>query len=401
MMNDELWTWQSVLGLIFSGTIISITVFRRLTTTLRANRNARKLIRHSVSNFYASREYVVLVPVRGEPETAARAVEYWRAQHTSWYIVTSSYEDPPLTWATCQREPEHIIVTTGKTKAEMLNEAMGKIATAQHAKYALLFDSDSRPIGEIATHKEADCLLSASIYASPSTSVLARGCALWQTVWSFGFELQMPMRRHFWYLVGHGIGIRLTNQQLAAFRAGRGTEDLDLGYRLSTMGVAVEQIDIIDRCEWASVLDEVLTQVGRWFWGDVEAIIGNFSGQPLYAFIRLLELVVTWMLGPWLLLAALALVSQINFEIGLTLGGVIVLITLLPAAIMPRVTYTYYPVADYRLLFNIIVERVNLVPGLMARPFLDSFAIVRYVLRLGTGSRRRITPKHGGLDACI
>lgn len=376
-------------------TVMAIMI-RRLPVLFRAFSLARELPAAD-DLFRLEPHSIALIPIWAEAEAARAAWEFWSAlaakTGVSFRLVISTDDQPTRrtleTLIAAGSPTGGLIQVPGSSKAALLSEAMRGL----DPKWSViaLFDSDSRPKGKFellsATAERALVVTSPSVY-EVSGSALTRGSALWHTCWSLGFEQGMSKRRAMSYLVGHGLLIHRRNLVSTGLDASALAEDLMLGYALGIQNKKSHVTTSSSACDisqWPENLASQESMVARWFWGDVQACWRMRSRRPFRAPIRIVELVISWALGPLLLFGSAAAAATTGSTTAASIGlaavaSLVVAPAFLPAPALPAGAS--------------LPERALLAVGLMAQPLLDTFAIARHARKVfGTAGTRPPTVK--------
>jgi cellulose synthase/poly-beta-1,6-N-acetylglucosamine synthase-like glycosyltransferase len=226
------------------------------------------------------------------------------------------------------------------SKANQLNYVMQKYEA--QADYFAVFDVDSRPDIRGIQHvmqaaNKTDIFQMPSIYLPhPSNSLASQTMAVFQTRWSYGFEIPKwrtwqdhPQSSHVMYVVGHGLfmqnHIRFAEQTIA--------EDLELGYRLSAQSATLSVVPYFDRALVPQNFRTAIIQSSRWYYGELlaPATFWQHAKDPntnnviryIYRCVIRYAQILLWMLGPILVMASLIIaLSNIQlFAIGLASIG--------------------------------------------------------------------------------
>jgi hypothetical protein len=380
-------------------------IARRLPLLFRTYQVGRRLPHTPCAGFEVQPEWVILVPAWAEPEAAVMAWQFWKEQHRRSgvaFALVLSENDPESQSALATalatadlNSPESVLVTGGTSKAELVTASA--IGLGDVAKGIMVFDSDSRPGGLINVQRAVVTMPSVYRVTPTPCSFFLAGSAAWQTCWSLGFEHGMASRRRMWYVVGHGIGIERRRLLDVGLNSDALAEDLLLGYRLSELLPSEEVLasdTAFDIAQWPASLNEQTRMVARWFWGDVQAAWSRRPARPILAPLRVFELVITWLLGPIAgLLGFILLLADEHFAEAAAAAGAFVVLSVAPSILLGRQllpagrrkgTGTHPSAAD-RFSARLL-SRLLLIPGLVARPFIDAAGILmhaRLVLRRG------------------
>ena len=371
-------------GLIVCYLVLVGAALRRLWIACNARRAAQA---RTLCPLRFDDHATIMVPIRNEPAVARAAAKWW-SEHTGvdpCFVVTDAEQPSKTKEALGAAGARHIIVTDGRTKAEMLAQALG--AVSDDVSRVWIFDSDSRPVGDFTCR---GCIGVAPCIYVPDCAVSGRffsiwaGIALWQSVWSYGFELSMSKARNLWYLVGHGVG--LERKQFMDFDRMQRCEDLALGYKLSALQIEVCPVGGSDVALWPTRPGVHVNQIARWFIGDLQAVASQRPFTIRHA-LRLIELIAGWWLGVPLCLACW--LHARSWHPGWADGALALVVLSLPAPIV--VVATLCPVGAR--------SGVGVLIGLLIRPLIDCVACTIGVWKLVVGTSpvtdRLVTLKGG------
>ena len=247
----------------------------------------------------------VVIPCFEESEAAPITAAFFNSRYpeTPVTFLVSAAEPQQATTVALRNHPVEVELVAGSnhTKAALVN------AFSSHAESPFaLYDADSAPVTLPAQPAfPTEVIQQLALYIPPSgAGAFWRGVGLNQSRWALSFEASNSQRRHGWYLVGHGVAIHPALLREHPFHPDiMHGEDLELGYRLSYLGVRL-RIDYsgVDHCEVPTGIDELIEQSARWFIGEVGALsqsVRRFGPRPrlLLRFCGLGY----WVVGPaWL-----------------------------------------------------------------------------------------------------
>jgi cellulose synthase/poly-beta-1,6-N-acetylglucosamine synthase-like glycosyltransferase len=251
------------------------------------------------------------------------------------------------------RRFRHVHAPLDKTsKAAQLNYAIAHCGIAANT-FIAVYDADSRPPRETFTHFAAAAARPSlqlaqqySLYFGnlPRLSPFLRASAVFQSMWTLGYELPLSLSpgslRPLTYCIGHGLFIR--RDLLAAaggFPETFVTEDLALGYQLSLRGLTATPLPSFDVASVPTTARSLFVQSGRWFAGELEIRRVARAHAPMRMSDRLrytwrLFQLARWAAGAPLFVAALV-ASMLRHDLLLAAAG------LIAGALMSSVRYAY------------------------------------------------------------
>jgi hypothetical protein len=212
------------------------------------------------------------------------------------------------------------------SKAGQLNWIMEKYKN--QTDYFAIFDADSRPDYKgiqyvMRSNKKPAVFQMPSIYLSHmSNSLASKTIAVFQTSWSFCFEIPKwrswqdnSCNPHVMYLVGHGLflknNIRLSERTI--------TEDIEVGYRLSAQRATMVCVPFFDKAFVPKNFIDAIIQSSRWYYGELMAPITfrkyfkNSNKIIHYSYLCLIRYsqILLWLFGPFMII--IGLIKAITF----------------------------------------------------------------------------------------
>lgn len=297
---------------------------------------------NTISKGDTRNEVIILLPVYQETEIIDKTLDYFYRISTKLNIkvilITTELEGDITNNAThlaimkiIGKERNVLLAHYPEmrgTKAKQLNWVMKKYK--DQTDYFAIFDADSRPDVRgiqyvMQAKKRAAVFQMPSIYLPhPSKSLASKTLAVFQTRWSYCFEIPKwqtwqnhPNISHVMYVVGHGLflqnNIRLSEQTI--------TEDLELGYRLSAQRAPLILIPFFDYALVPQKFTTAIKQSSRWYYGELLAPAvfrqhfrgaNNIIRYVYNCIIRYIQILL-WMLGPLLVIAGLIIAIPYPF----------------------------------------------------------------------------------------
>jgi cellulose synthase/poly-beta-1,6-N-acetylglucosamine synthase-like glycosyltransferase len=281
---------------------------------------------------------IILVPIYRETQIIVQTIDYFDELATKLNIkvlfITTEREGSPTKNKTYQaarklldKEPNLVLEHYPKahgSKAEQLNWAIEKYRSS--ADYFAIFDADSRPDIRgiqyvLGTERPSDIFQMPTIYLPHRSNTLAsQAIAVFQTRWSYCFEIPKwrawqnhPNTARVMYLVGHGLFVsnnfRFSEQTI--------TEDLELGYRLSSQRATLTVVPFFDYALVPRKFRTAILQSSRWYYGELLSPINfwqrakesNSIIQFTLRFIIRYSQILLWMIGPLLVAASIVVVA--------------------------------------------------------------------------------------------
>lgn len=305
----------------------------------------------------------ILIPMYKESTIAGETVQFFSQiasrLHIEVFFITTEKEGAPETNATYQIIYKAINGTKNLHLLHYPNRQGDKAAQINWAAdvrissdaFLAIFDADSRPdyrgISYVQhSSSDVDVFQMPSIYLPhQSNSIESRASAIFQTRWTYCFEIPRWIR---WqhsrrsplcmYLVGHGLfiknGIRFPEDTI--------TEDLKLGYKLSSSNVNFVLVPFFDYAYTPKAFSSVIVQSSRWFYGELLSLQTFYNqyrklpNQKLIYFIRATiryAQVLLWLLGPTILLLCV-LISTASSSQELALFSIGFFLYILPHGIV-------------------------------------------------------------------